>query len=132
MGSLGDNYQDAALDALLGSGFTKPTTVWVSLYTFAPSAIGGGTEVSGGSYSRVSLTNNATNWPNAFAGSKSNGAAVTFPTATSSWGTLVAFGIHDNATADSLIMWGMLSIASAILAGDTASFDVGALSMSAS
>lgn len=98
----------------------------------APSAIGGGTEVSGGSYSRVSMTNNTTNWPNASAGSKSNGTVASFPTASSDWGTVVAFGLHDDVTSDSLITWGMLGTDQAVISGDSAVFAPGALVVTAS
>lgn len=132
MGSLGNTYQSHALDAIFGAGFTIPATVYVALYVFTPNPGGGGTEVSGGSYARVAVTNNITNWPNAVAGSKSNGIAVTFPTASAGWGVVSAFGIHDNPSTDSLIVWGTLATAQSVLTGDTPSFGIGALVLSAS
>ena len=35
--------------------------IYLALFTAMPSDSGGGTEVSGGSYARVAITNNATN-----------------------------------------------------------------------
>ena len=35
-----------------GSAYTAPSTLYVALYTSAPSDTGGGTEVSGGAYAR--------------------------------------------------------------------------------
>lgn len=132
MGSLGDSYQNNALDALLGAGFTKPATVYVALYTVAPTSIGGGTEVATGSYARVSMTNNTTNWPNAVSGSKGNGTVINFPTASANWGTIIAFALHDSPTADSIIAWGVLSAGESVLTGDSATFNIGALVITAS
>jgi hypothetical protein len=75
----------------------------------------------------VAVTNNATNFPAAAAGSKSNGTVVTFPTATAGWGTAVAHGIHDAATGGNLISWADLTANKVINSGDTASFAIGAL-----
>lgn len=132
MGSLGSAYQNKVLDAVFGAGLTKPATVWVALYTVAPTSVGGGTEVTGGSYARVSVTNNTTNWPNAASGSKSNGVAFTFPTATAGWGTIVAFGIHDTAATDSLVTWGLLGTSVTVASGDSATFGIGSLTITAS
>ena len=116
------------LDHVLGAAtYTPPVTVYVALYTVAPSDTGGGTEVTGGSYARVAVTNNATNWPAAAAGLKSNGTAITFPAATAGWGTCVAFAILDDPTAGNFLYWGDLTVSKAVNSGDTASFAIGDL-----
>ena len=48
------NYlEDAVLNHVFGgSSYTAPTTLYVALFTSAPSDTGGGTEVSGGAYAR--------------------------------------------------------------------------------
>src|SRR5574341_928044 len=84
--------------------YTAPATTNTALYTAAPSDAGGGTEVTGGSYARVSKTNNATEWPAAVGGSKSNGTAHNFGTATADWGTVTHVGVFDATT--NLLMWG--------------------------
>jgi hypothetical protein len=85
-------YANTILDALLGSG--APATLYIGLYTASPNPDGtGGTEVTGGSYARVAVTNDATHWPAAAGGSKHNALAVTFATATANWGSVVAAGI---------------------------------------
>jgi hypothetical protein len=74
---------NADLDALYGSG--TPATMYCALFTAAPAADGtGGTEVSGvgTGYARQAVTNNATNFPAAVAGVKSNGTAIVWPVAT--------------------------------------------------
>jgi hypothetical protein len=131
MGSKSDYLENALLDHVLGGGdFTRPATVYVGLWTAALDDTSDGStagEVSGGSYARVALTNNATNWPAAAAGAKSNGVAITFPQATADWGTVTYFAILDAATAGNILYWGALTASKTIQNGDTASFAVGDL-----
>ena len=125
-GSKSNYLEDEILDHVLGGAdYTRPATVYIALYTAAPTDAGGGTEVTGGSYDRVDVTNNATNWPAASGGAKSNGTEITFPTATANWGTVVAFGIHDANTAGNLLFWADLTTSKTINTGDTAKFAVG-------
>ena len=126
---LGNTYENNVLDAVLGQGFTKPATVYVALFTATPSSSGGGTEVStsGTAYARVAVTNNATNWPNASSGSKSNGTVVTFPTATGSWGTVTSWALFDAATGGTLICFGNLTSSIAVGSGQAPDFPIGTL-----
>lgn len=120
--------ENIILDEVLGGvGYTPAANVSVALYTAAPSDTGGGTEVSGGSYARVTLANNTTNWPAAAGGSKSNGTVINFPEATATWGTVTSFGIFDDQGTPRLLYWGMLAESREILDGDKPSFAVGAL-----
>jgi hypothetical protein len=125
-GSKSDFLELELLDHVLGNAaYSAPATVYVGLYTAAPTDAGGGTEVTGGSYARVAVTNNATNWPAAAAGAKSNGTAITFPTATASWGTVLAFGIFDAVSAGNLLYWADLTVSKTVGDGDTAEFAIG-------
>jgi hypothetical protein len=88
------------LDHSVGKASWTMPTAYLGLYTTLPVDAGtGGTEVSTGSYARVA-TSGAT-W-NAAAGSapasNSNSAAITFPTSTGSWGSVVGFTIMDAST----------------------------------
>ena len=122
--------EDKILDHVLGGGdYTRPATVYVALYTAAPSDAGGGTEVSGGDYARAAVTNNSANWPAASGGSKSNGADITFPQATAGWGTVVAAGILDNSTGGNLLYYGNLTASKTVNAGDTLRFPAGNLAI---
>jgi hypothetical protein len=115
-----------------GTTFTKPATVHVALYTTAPTDAGGGTEVTGGAYARVAVTNNATNFPAATGTSpttKTNGTAITFPQATANWGTVVGWGIRDAATAGNLLYHGAVSPTKAVNQNDTAEFAAGQLTI---
>ena len=131
MGSKGDFLENKVLDHVLGGGdYSRPATVYVALYTATPSDSGGGTEVSGGSYARVAVTNNSTNWPAASGGSKSNGTAITFPTPSANWGTVTSFGILDASSGGNLLYWGALAANKTINNGDAApQFAAGALTI---
>jgi hypothetical protein len=130
MAGKSDYLENKVLDHVLGGGdYTRPATVYVGLFTAAPTDAGGGTEVSGGAYARASVTNNATNWPAASGGSKSNGVAIAFVTATAGWGVAVAFGIFDALTNGNLLYWALLTSSMTIDSGATASFAIGALTV---
>ena len=123
------NYlENAILDHMLGGpDYVRPATVHISLYTAAPTDVGGGTEVTGPGYTRVAVTNNAPNWPAASGGLKSNGTIISFPIPLGSWGTVVAFGIHDAATAGNLLRYGSLTVPKTVDTGDEVTFPVGDL-----
>lgn len=128
MGSKSDYLEKEVLDHVLGGGdYSRPTTVWLALYTVTPTDSGGGTEVSGGAYVRKSVANNATNWPAAtgVTATKSNGVSFTFAQATASWGTVVAFAIFDASAAGNMLYWGAVSPSKQIGSGDTAKFAIG-------
>lgn len=116
--------QRELLDHWLGGGdYSRPATVYLALYTVAPSNSGGGTECSGGSYARKSVTNNATNFPAASGGdpaTKTLAVAQTFATPTANWGTVVAVGILDASSGGNLLGWTALETPREILNGDAA------------
>lgn len=66
----------------------KPTGIYVALFTAAPSDAGGGTEVTGGSYARVAISQLDANWtaPAGTPRASTNVNAVTFPTPSANWG----------------------------------------------
>jgi hypothetical protein len=49
------------------------------------------------------VTNNTTNFPNATAGNKATGTAITFPSPSADWGTVVGFGFADASTSGNLL-----------------------------
>lgn len=90
-----DSRERAILDAIFGSG--SPATWYVGLTTTVPNDDGSGfTQPSDGSYARVAVTNNSTNFPAATTTSgrtvKKNGTAITFPNPTGLWGSIVGIG----------------------------------------
>lgn len=122
-----DYAENKVLDHINGkSAFAMPTA-YVALFTAAPSDAGGGTEVSGGSYARVA-TSGAT-WSAASAGAASNAAAISFPTASASWGTVTHYALFDASSSGNMLRWAALTASKTIGSGDTASFAIGALQM---
>lgn len=109
--------------------FAKPTVLAIGLFTAAPSDAGGGTEVTGGAYARVTRNPLDANWTAASAtdGLTDNAAAITFPTATAAWGTVTHVGIFDAATAGNLLFWGALTASKVVASGDTFEFAIGSL-----
>lgn len=130
-GSFSDFLELELLDHVFGAAaYTAPVTLYVALYTAAPSDSGGGTEVTGGSYARVAVTNNATNFPAASGGAKSNGTAITFPAPTANWGTVVALAILDAASGGNFLAWADLTTNRVINNGDGApKFAIGDLDL---
>jgi len=128
MAGKSDYLENTILDLVYGGvAYTPPAILYVALFSVAPTDAGGGTELSGGGYARVAVPNDLTNFPAASGGSKSNGTAITFPTATADWATVVAFGIFDAAGGGNLLSWGTISPNKTALTNDTMSFAAGDL-----
>ena len=125
--SFSDYLENEILDHVLGnSAWSAPASVYVALGT---GTVGDGTfnEVTGGGYSRVSLTNNLTNWPAASGGSKANGTLIKFSTATGPWGTITAFAIFDASSGGNMLLWGAVSPAQIVFTNDDPEFAIGDL-----
>lgn len=133
-GTKSDFLENEILDHILSAAtYTAPVTTYIGLWTATLSDTSTGStagEVSGGTYARVALTNNATNWPASSAGAKSNGIAIDFGTATANWGTVTHFAILDAATLGNILYWGDLTVSKVINSGDSAQFPVGDLDVS--
>lgn len=109
-------------DALLNQVFrnttyTRPTTVYVALYTSNPTAADTGTEVTGGAYARQTVTFAA---PATDTGKRTikNSVEVAFPVATADWGTVTHIGIRDAATGGNLLYYGAVGNPRTILTSD--------------
>jgi hypothetical protein len=109
------NYLENALInvTLRATAFTAPTTVYVALYTTDPTDADTGTECSGTSYARQSVTFGAPS-----NGASTNSAAVEFPQAGSSWGTITHIGIRDALTTGNLLYHTPLDASKTIATGD--------------
>lgn len=105
---------------------TRPTAWYVALYTVAPGESGGGTECSGTSYARQSAAFTVTGTAPTTA---SNSAAIEFPTAGGSWGTIVAAGIFDASSSGNLLAFADLTSSKTIDTGDVLRFNTGALTI---
>lgn len=123
-GSATDFLENKLIDHSLGTtAYTKPTSVYVSLYTVAPSDSTTGTEVTGGSYARQIATFAA-----AAAGATTNNTVIDFTNMPAA--TVVAIGIADAVSAGNLLYWSTLTTSRTTVAGDTIRINSGALSVS--
>lgn len=121
MAGKSDYLENKILDHVLrNTAYTSPTTVYMALFTAAPSDAGGGTEVSTNNYSRTAITFGA-----AASGAIANSSPVNFPTPSGSWGACTHFGIFDASSAGNLLYWGALAQTETPLSGNTVTFPTG-------
>ena len=113
--SLSNTFETHTLNYLFTTtSVTRPTAWYIALFTSNPAEDASGTEVStsGTAYARQSATftvsgNEAT-----------NSAAIEFPTATASYGTVTHVGVFDASSAGNLIAYAALTTSKAIDTGD--------------
>jgi len=111
--------------------FTRPTTVYLALYTSNPTAADTGTEVSGGGYQRMQITFSAPVTEN---GKKTikNSSDIVYPMATANWGTISHVGIRDAATGGNLLYYGAVDNPRSIQTNDILKFPAGSLALNLS
>ena len=106
-----------------GTAYTAPGTLYLGLHTSNPAEDDSGTEVStsGTAYARqtVAFTTSGD--------TTSNTAAVEYPTATASYGTVSHVGVYDASTAGNLLAYGALTTSKAIATGDVLRIPTGDL-----
>ena len=97
-----------------GTAYTAPATLYLALFTANPNEDGSGTEVStsGTAYARQSVAFTISG------NTASNTAAVEYPTATASYGTVSHVGIYDASSAGNLIAYAALTSSKSIEIGD--------------
>jgi hypothetical protein len=137
--ALTDYAENKIVDAAVrGQTVTFPATWYIGLDTAACNDAGGGTEVTGGSYARVSVAANMTQWAgtqsagsttasSGTGGTTSNNNAITFPTPTAGWGTVVSVRWWDASTSGNAWICTALSVNKTINSGDNVSFPAGTL-----
>lgn len=125
-GSASDYLENKLIDHSLGTSvYTKPSSVYIALYTTSPSDAYSGVEVFGGSYVRKIIT-----FSSASNGSAVNNTAINFtamPTA-----NISGIGILDSLTSGNLLYWGTLANTISVLTGDTVNIANGTLTISLS
>ncbi len=126
MGSFSDYLENALLNhAFKGTALTQPTHLYVMLCKSTILDASTGTtapgQVSGGAYARVQCDS----WDAASGGATANTNVVTFPQATSNWGTITDFAIVDNATGGNIYAYGKLTTPKNVQTGDTLKFATG-------
>jgi hypothetical protein len=120
--SLTNTFETTTLTWLLtANSATRPTAWYIGLFTAAPNDTGGGTEVSGTAYVREAVTFTVTG------DTASNSAAVEWPVAGGSWGTITDLAIFDAVTAGNMIGYATLTSAKTIATGDVFRIPLGDL-----
>ena len=111
--SLSNTFETHVLNYLFtATSLTRPTALYVALFTSNPDEDASGTEVSGGGYARQSVAFTVSG------NTASNLAAIEFPTATASYGTVTHIGVFDASSGGNLIAYAALSTSKAIDTGD--------------
>lgn len=125
MAEMSNYLENALINATLrNTSYTSPATVYVALYTSDPTDADTGTEVSGNSYARTAVTFGAPS-----NGVSTNSAAVEFPQATGSWGTVAYLGLRDASTSGNLLYHTALDASKPIDSGDIFKIASGSLSV---
>ncbi len=125
MAEMSNYLENALINATLrNTSYTSPATVYVGLYTSDPTDANSGTEVSGGSYARTAVT-----FGSPSNGVSTNSAAVEFPQATGTWGTVGWIGLLDASTSGNLLYHTPLDASKTIASGDIFKIAIGSLSV---
>jgi hypothetical protein len=105
MGSMSNYYEGELLNYQF-SGATDPTpTSWyLAAFTTAPTDSSAGTEVTGGSYARVTIARNSTNFPED-ANPMLLAVQQDFVQATANWGTIAGYALMDASTGGNVCYW---------------------------
>jgi hypothetical protein len=132
MAAMSDYLENKLVDHIFRNrSYTVPSTIYVALFTAAPSDSGGGTEVSGGNYARVQVGPSDSAWKSTqgtttavassgTGGQTMNGSAIVFPTPSAAWGQITHFGIFDASTSGNLLFHGALASPKTVNNGDPA------------
>lgn len=103
------------------------TNWYVALFTTNPTDSTTGTEVTGGSYARTAVVRTGAGFDAASGtlGTTQNTSAITFPTATGSWGTITGVGLClslAGSLSTDLIYWAAVTTSKVVGTGDVAGF----------
>lgn len=129
--AVGSTLSDGSVQWTAVSGLPAFLNLYFGLLTAAPSDTGGGTEVSGGSYARVSVAAAMAQFAGTQAaasttastgtgGTTSNNNTVTFPAPSAPWGVVTHMAVYDQLTGGNLLFWSVLTASKTINSGDAA------------
>lgn len=140
--AMADYLENKIIDHVFrATAYTAGANIFIGLSTSACSDSATGTEVSGGSYARVSVASGTTNWAgtqsagstavsSGTGGTTSNNIAITFPAPTANWGSVSHVIFMDASSAGNILFCVALTVAKTVNNGDAApSFATAALSM---
>jgi hypothetical protein len=116
--------ENLILDHVFGTAVYTPPTIWIGLFTVAPTDTSTGTEVTGAGYTRIA----APTWVAASSGQISNSVAVAFPAAASTtWGTIEYFAACTSSAAGAMLAYSSLTTSKTPTTGDSVSFSTGSI-----
>lgn len=111
-------------EILKSETFTKPTNLYIALFTTAPNASGtGGIEVSTSSsgYARIAVPRDSANWAGPDSSlSYTNINDIVFGTPIANWGTVTAVGVFTEQTGGDLLFVNSLTTSRTINNGEGA------------
>ena len=111
--SLSNTYETDTLEWLFtNTAVTRPTAWYLGLFTSDPTDAETGTEVSGGAYVREAATFSVTG------DTATTTAAVEWPVATATWGTITHVAVHDALTGGNIIAYAALDASKTINTDD--------------
>lgn len=120
--SFSNTYETNVLTWTFTTGaVTRPTAWYIGLFTDNPGEAQGGTEVSGGSYVREAVTFTVSG------DTATNSAAIEWPVATATWGTITHIAVYDASTSGNQIAYAALTNAKTIASGDVLRIPAGDL-----
>ena len=95
-------------------------STWIGLFTALPTGGGGGTEVTGGSYARVEVVSNLTNWAEPSNGVTYNSLPVRFAVPSANWGDVLGVGAWSASGGGTLLLFGPISPTKTIISDQVA------------
>ncbi len=135
----GDYGENQIIDTIFrAQATTLGANIFIGLSTAACSDASVGTEVSGGSYARVSVARSLANWAGTqgagttvastgTGGQTSNNTVITFPTPSAGWGTVVSVHATDAGSGNNIVFCTNLTVNKTINSGDAVSFPAASL-----
>ena len=127
------NFAEQAIlnHILRGSSMPNVSQVYVALFTTDPGETGTGAEVAGGGYARqaASFTAPVAQVAPDTGSQCENSAAVVFPEATASQGTVGYIGIMDAPAGGNMWYKGPITVPKAVDVGDEITFKLGAIKL---
>lgn len=127
MSAMSDYLENEILDHILSVGsYTMPSAVYLGLSVASMADDASGTELSGSGYARQAVTFSA-----AASGTTSNSGAITFPTATGTWGSIGFWSLWDALSSGNMLLHGSFSAAKSIASGDVLRVSAGDLDITA-
>lgn len=125
-----DFLEQALTDHLFDlASYSAPATMYLALFTAMSSGeTGTGTEVTGGSYARLAITNDATSWSRT-SNVITNDNLLTFVTASANWGDATHWALMDASSSGNMLIYGEFDDPVTINNGSTFRVAAGQLSI---